>query len=79
VALAVAVLGLGGVWVGGCATGNTRRDQQIAKIGGRPSEPTPKGGWSNYKPDRRLYEPDPARAAATQSVAPKPDVTGNLQ
>lgn len=59
VVLVVAAVGLGGVCTGGCATGNSRRDKQIAEIGGRPAEPPPPGGWANYKPERYPYGPDP--------------------
>jgi hypothetical protein len=71
--------GFGSLSSGGCATGNSRRDQLIAETGGRPAEATPQKGWSNYRPDRRLYEPDPARAAATPTPSSRPDVTGQME
>jgi len=74
VVLAVAALGLGGVFGGGCATGNDRRDKQIAQLGGRPPEPAPPRGWSNYKPERRPYEPDPVRSAVAPAAAPQAGV-----
>jgi hypothetical protein len=79
VALVVAALGLGGICMGGCATGNARRDEKVAEIGGRPPNPTPPHGWSNYRADRRPYEPDPARAAATQSLVPNTNVGDPLR
>jgi hypothetical protein len=77
--LVVVGLGLGGPFLAGCATGNSRRDQQVAALGGRPKEPVPRGGWANYRPDRRLYEPDPARAAANPSPASRTSVGDNLR
>jgi hypothetical protein len=75
----VAALGLGGATLAGCAHGNDRRAKQVAALGGRPADPTPRGGWQNYRPDTRPYEPDPARAAATPSPSARPGVTNELR
>ena len=77
--LVALALGLGSASLQGCATGNSRRDQQVAALGGRPKEPTPKGGWANYRPDRRLYEPDPARAVANPEPTARPSVSNELR
>jgi hypothetical protein len=78
-ALALAVFALAGAAVWGCASGNARRDEKVAEIGGRPADPVPDGGWSNYRPDRRPYEPDPSRAAAgNPSMSPSAPVGHDL-
>jgi hypothetical protein len=79
IVLVVAAFGLGGVCTGGCATGNARRDEKVAEIGGRPPNPAPPHGWSNYRPEGSPYEPDPVRAASTQSLVPNTNVGDPLR
>jgi len=73
-----ALAGAGALVAWSCAP-STAPPPQTAASGERPSEPTPDGGWANYKPGP-AYGPDPMRAAATQpSLSPASPVGRDLK
>jgi hypothetical protein len=51
--------------LGGCATSNTPPRPGTE----RASSETPDGGWQNYRPPRRDYDPDPNRTSAQDPIS----------
>jgi hypothetical protein len=50
----------------GCATSETK-PRPTSPQGARNDEPD--GGWQNYRPPRRDYEPDPNRSSAQDPIS----------
>jgi hypothetical protein len=63
-----AVVGIASVAVSGCATTTPAPAASV----GRPFDYTPDGGWTNYQPERKPYEADPARAVMGLDRTPSP-------
>lgn len=63
--LVVAGAATAGVVAWGCATSHI--DDSAAVV-----DRVPDGGWENYRPTQRQFEPDPMRAAGGLEVHPSP-------